>query len=125
MSDEKVLTKEIAEQFLADDESVDLSEFTAIEDAAAESLSEYEDGLGLSGLTELSDAAAESLGKHEGDLWLDGLWQLSDAAAESFGKYKGGTCRRVRWGRNWARSWEPRLARPTNVSSWVRIIAGY
>ena len=36
MSDEKVLTKEIAEQFLADEDSVDLSEFTAIEDEAAE-----------------------------------------------------------------------------------------
>ena len=34
MSDEKVLTKEIAEQFLADEDSVDLSEFTTIEDAA-------------------------------------------------------------------------------------------
>jgi hypothetical protein len=36
MSDEKVLTKEIAEQFLADEDSVDLSEFTAIEDDGAE-----------------------------------------------------------------------------------------
>ena len=36
MSDEKVLTKEIAEQFIADEDSVDLSEFTAIEDDAAE-----------------------------------------------------------------------------------------
>jgi hypothetical protein len=36
MSDGKVLTKEIAEQFLADEESVDLAEFTAIEDEAAE-----------------------------------------------------------------------------------------
>ncbi len=43
MSDEKVLTKEIAEQFLNDDESVDLNEFTAIEDAAAESLSKHDD----------------------------------------------------------------------------------
>ena len=42
MSDEKVLTKEIAEQFLADEESVSLWEFTAIEDDAAESLSKYE-----------------------------------------------------------------------------------
>ena len=36
MSDENVLTKEIAEQCLADEDSVDLSEFTAIEDEAAE-----------------------------------------------------------------------------------------
>ena len=34
MSDEKVLTKEIAEQFLADGDSVDLAGFTAIEDDA-------------------------------------------------------------------------------------------
>ncbi len=58
MSDEKVLTKEIAEQFLADYYSVDLREFTAIEDAAAESLSTYWGWwLYLIGLTELSDAA--------------------------------------------------------------------
>jgi hypothetical protein len=73
MSDEKVLTKEIAEQFLADD-SVDLDEFTAIEDEAAESLSKHEGAsLNLSGLTSLSDAAAKSLSKHEGDLNLEGL----------------------------------------------------
>ena len=56
---ENVLTKEIAEQFLADEDSVDLSEFT-----------------------ELDDDAAESLGKRTGDyLYLDGLTSLSDAAA--------------------------------------------
>jgi hypothetical protein len=47
MSDENVLTKEIAEQFLADEDSVSLGEFMA-----------------------LSDTAAESLGKHEGSLRL-------------------------------------------------------
>ena len=41
MPDEKVLTKEIAERFLADEDSVDLSEFTAVENAAAESLSKH------------------------------------------------------------------------------------
>jgi hypothetical protein len=67
MSDEKVLTKEIAEQFLADEESVGLSECTAIEDAAAKSLSRYEGtSLFLAGLTSLSDTAAESLGKYKG-----------------------------------------------------------
>ena len=93
MSDEKVLTKEIAEQFLADDDSVDLREFTTIEDAAAESLSKYEGGpddgdLWLNGLTELSDAAAESLRKNRGEfLFLYGLTSLSDAAAESLSKH--------------------------------------
>jgi len=75
MSDENVLTAKIAEQFLADEDSVDLSKFTAIEVGGAESLSKYEGELDLNGLTILSDAAAESLImasflKHDGDLEL-------------------------------------------------------
>ena len=76
MSEEKVLTKEIAEQFLADYRSVDLSEFTEIKDAAAESLSKYKGWLNLDGLTELSDFAAESLSskpKEELGINPDGL----------------------------------------------------
>ena len=71
MSEENVLTKEIAEQFIADDEAVDLSEFTAIDDEAARTWSQVEDNLLLSGLTSLSDAAAESLSKHEGHSTTD------------------------------------------------------
>ena len=63
---ERRLTKEIAEQFLADEKAVDLSEFTEVDDDAAESLSKHErDWLFLNGLTSLSDAAAESLSKHK------------------------------------------------------------
>ncbi len=81
MSDENVLTKEIAEQFLTDEDSVDLSEFTAIEDAAAESLSKHAGVLGLDGLTSLSDTAAESLGKHQGwILYLSGVIAVSKLA---------------------------------------------
>ena len=62
MSEEKVLTKEIAEQFLADEYSVALGDFNKIQDAAAECLSKYQGTeLYLEGLAELSDAAAESL----------------------------------------------------------------
>ena len=82
MGDEKVLTKEIAEQFLADEDSVNLGEFTAIEDAAAESLSNYEGDVALSGLSQLSDSAAVSLSKHKGCLSLSGLTHLSFAAAQ-------------------------------------------
>jgi len=89
MSDETVLTKDIAEQFLADEDSVDLGEFMAIEDAAPESLSKHKEGLYLDGMTELSDAAAESLSKCEGGLDLRGLTKLSDAAAKILGKHKG------------------------------------
>ena len=49
---EKRLTKEIAEQFLADEYSVDLSTFTELDDDAAESLSKHEGDLSLYGLTE-------------------------------------------------------------------------
>jgi hypothetical protein len=50
MSEEKVLTKELTEQFLADPNSVYLSEFTAIEDEAAEVLAKHQDWLDLGGL---------------------------------------------------------------------------
>ena len=45
MSGEKVLTKQIAEQFLADVDSVGLSEFTASEDDVAKSLSNHKEAL--------------------------------------------------------------------------------
>ena len=90
MSDEKVLTKEIAEQFLDRDNYVGLGEFTAIEDEAAEILGRCEYSLDLSGLTSLSDAAAESLGRHQGDIELGGLTELSDAAAKSLSQNQGG-----------------------------------
>ena len=80
MSEEKVLTKEIAEQFLADAKSVELSLFTTIEDAAAENLSKYKGRLYLNGLSEISDSAADSLSK-QGDLVL-GDPVLSDTARE-------------------------------------------
>ena len=80
MSNEKILTKEIAEQFLENVNSVELSEFTAIEDEAAESLSKHEGDLFLDGLTSLSDAAAESLSKHEGRLRLS-LEKFPESAA--------------------------------------------
>ena len=102
MSDEKVLTKAIAEQFLAaclegDEDSVTLEYSTAIEDAAAEILSRCEGTtLYLHGLRSLSDEAAESLGNHKGGresawghLRLIGLTSLSDAAAENLSKHEG------------------------------------
>jgi len=72
MPEEKILTKEIAEQFLKDEDSVDLEEFTSIEDDAAETLGE-----GSASLT------ANGLFQERPRLSLDGLTSLSDAAAES------------------------------------------
>ncbi|WP_417385724.1 hypothetical protein, partial [Gimesia sp.] len=72
------ITKEIAEQFLADTDSVNLNAFTAIEDAAAESLSKHRGALDLRGLTWecLSNAAAESLCKHQGGLYLRNMMKF-------------------------------------------------
>ena len=66
---------------LAYDDSVDLDDFTTIEDTAAESLSKHERSLELNSLAEFSDAAAESLSRHDLYLDLSGLTELSDAAA--------------------------------------------
>jgi len=84
MSNERVLTKDIAEQFLEGYVSVDLDEFTMIEAAAAECLSTHEEDLDLNGLTTLSDAAAESFNMNIGQrsIGFDGLTSLSDQAAE-------------------------------------------
>ena len=84
-----LLTVEVAEQFLADNDSVDLSLFTSVEDAAAEALAKHDGGLGLGGLTSLSDAQAEALAKHDGVLGLGGLTSLSDAQAEALAKHRG------------------------------------
>jgi hypothetical protein len=78
MSDENVLTKEIAEQFLADEDQVmNLSDFTAIDDDAAETLIACEDGcLNLDGIRSLSPSTAAILGKFQDELTLDGLTDL-------------------------------------------------
>ena len=82
----KVLTKEIAEEYL-DDETFELNEFTSVGDSVAKVLCKAKN-LDLSGLTRLSDASAESLSKVKGELDLSGL-ALSDAAAESLSKHQG------------------------------------
>jgi len=112
--DLKRLTLEVAQRFVDEPDSVDLTEYELLDDdaaealsklqggclylfgpeelrdAAAESLSKHVVGLGLSGLKELSDAAAESLSRFEGmDLFLEGLTELSEEVAESLSDFKG------------------------------------
>ncbi len=89
MSDEKVLTKEIAEQFLADEDSVDLSEFTAIEDDAANNLSKREGELDLDGLTCLSVIAATHLASSSGKLFLDSVTELDAETASALSCFSG------------------------------------
>ena len=56
MSKDKILTKAIAEEFLKDEDSVDLTSFTSIDDAAAQALSQHQGWLYLAYLTSLSEA---------------------------------------------------------------------
>ncbi len=76
------LTKKIAERFITESESVDLSDFSSIEDAAAEILAKYKGDLFLSGLTSLSPTAAKALASHEGDLNLCGLTKITTKLAQ-------------------------------------------
>jgi hypothetical protein len=83
---EEVLTKEIAEQFIADQFSVDLSQYTSLEEEAAITLSKSDAWqINLDGLTSLSDAAAESLSELVGvPLYLNGLKELSESVISVF-----------------------------------------
>ena len=84
-----LLTVEIAEKYVMDPSSENLTEFTSIEVAAAGVLGNHKGYLHLWGLTELSDAQAKALAKHDGPLHLDGLTKLSDSAAEALSKHNG------------------------------------
>ena len=86
---EKRLTKELAEQFLAEGWSVKLTEFTELDDDAAESLSRYRSPLSLKGLTSLSDSPVHLRLRLKMGESLNGLTSLSDAAAESLSKHEG------------------------------------
>ncbi|MFN9601819.1 MAG: formylglycine-generating enzyme family protein, partial [Planctomycetota bacterium] len=63
----KVLTKAIAKKFLKDEDSVDLSEFTAIEDEAAVVLLEYDGELLLDGLSNVKALFSKLSGSSDGD----------------------------------------------------------
>lgn len=87
MSVEKVLTKEIAEQFLNNQET-ELFAYAKINDDAAELLASHEGDLLLDDLNAISDQSAQLLSKHRGYLQIDysfddnSKMDLSDKAAE-------------------------------------------
>ena len=106
MSKEKVLTKEIAEQFMKEEDSVDLSLYSEFEDSAIEALSNYDGQLSLDalvkevkeweylgssnyGVRESGEALARLLSKHKGDLEFDMLLDLSEEAAKELAIHIG------------------------------------
>ncbi|MDF1862657.1 MAG: hypothetical protein P1U87_20740, partial [Verrucomicrobiales bacterium] len=91
----EIIDLDVAEAYIENPDSFDLSGATEITDAAAEALGKYDwegkyDGeLCLNGLRALSDAAAEALSKHEGYLFLNGVAELSDTGASFLAKSQG------------------------------------
>jgi len=111
MSKAKILTKEIAQEFISNP-TLDLSQFDTIEDDAASIIARYKKQLDLDGLSSLSQVAAQSLAPHKGwlsvgltnlsdatiakllaqhagPLWLPNLDNLTDAAARQLAQHKG------------------------------------
>lgn len=82
MSEDRILTRGIAEQYIAAPKPRMLTEYTSIEDTAAESLSRFSgEALDLYGLTNLSATAAEILSRYSGYLFRD--WEkLSGSATQ-------------------------------------------
>ena len=106
MSKEKVLTKEIAEQFMKEEDSVDLSLYSEFEDSAIEALSNYDGQLSLDalvkevkeweylgsfnhGVRENGEALACLLSKHKGDLEFDMVLELSEEEAKALANHRG------------------------------------
>jgi len=79
----KPLTREDAERFVADPESVTLSTYTSVEDDAASLLCEHNGDLELDGVTSLNLSTARILAQFEGEtLSLCGLSEIPRDAAE-------------------------------------------
>ena len=113
MSEEQVITLEIAKNILLKNSKCNLEGFTEIKDDAAriliklngkvlnlsglknilagtaEILAVHDGGLSLNGLTNLSREVAVALAKHNGFLELNCLTHLEDDAAEIIAKHKG------------------------------------
>jgi len=80
----KCLTREEAQRFVADPESVNLGEYASIEDDAATVLCEHKGDLELDGVTSLSPSAARILAQFDGGaLSLGGLSNIPRDVAET------------------------------------------
>ncbi len=82
---ERTLTQSIAEQYLTDNDAINLCDYALIEDDAAECICKHSDVLKLNGLRCPSEESAKSLGKYEGSFYQNKLPNLSDPAASSLG----------------------------------------
>jgi len=85
---EKVLTAKIAQKAVANRDS-DLSEYTKIEESAAEVLANYEGYVQLDGISQLPEPLANILANHKGGLSLSGVSKLSDEAAALLSNRQG------------------------------------
>jgi hypothetical protein len=90
MSQEKLLTAALAEEFIRSQGLKSIAGFTSIEDQAAVALAACQySWLSLNGLTSLSDAAAVALASYKGRLELGGVASLGDAVALALAEHNG------------------------------------
>ncbi|MBU3679729.1 MAG: hypothetical protein FGM32_09015 [Candidatus Kapabacteria bacterium] len=86
---DRIITASIANEFLAG--RIDLDEYDAMDDDAAEILAQADGGLRLDGLKSISVESAKSLAKHNGKyLLLGGVTSISDEVAEALAEHRGG-----------------------------------
>jgi len=90
VSDETVLTKEIAEQIVADRDSGAECDYSSITTDAAMVLSGFDGELTFHDLESISDEVAEIFSRYKGP-WLDfpGLGSLTEKSAASLAKVPG------------------------------------
>ena len=89
VTEDKVLTRDEAERFVADPESVNLCEYASLKDDASAILASSREDLCLDGLKEISATAAQALIPHTGAVSLESLDNLTPSAAQFLSRHAG------------------------------------
>lgn len=90
VTEDKRLTRGDAERFVTDPDSVDLSEYTSLEDDAAAVLSLHQGELSLDSVTHVSVEALAKLSQHRGSVELRGLKHISKDQAHVLAGFLSG-----------------------------------
>ena len=94
---ELVLTEEIAIEYIEDD-SINLSEYKAINEAAAVILGAVPHGVNLGGIESLTESVAKALANpkvhrpYDAELYCHNVYLLSDHAIDCLCRFNGGLC---------------------------------
>ena len=94
---ELVLTEEIALEYIEDD-SINLSEYKAINEAAAVILGAVPHGVNLGGIESMTESVAKALANpkvhrpYDAELYCHNVYALSDHAIDCLCRFNGGLC---------------------------------